>query len=71
MGWKTVKERYKIGHTVHVVGDCIWIGSAFISKIIAIGPLNRLDPASKLHGQAMGYLRRKNLDETSPLREKP
>lgn len=38
MGWKTVKERYKIGHTVHVVGDCIWIGSAYISKIIAIGP---------------------------------
>lgn len=38
MGWKTVKELYKIGHTVHVVGDCIWIGSAYISKIIAIGP---------------------------------
>lgn len=38
MGWKAVKERYRIEHVVHRVGDCIWIGSGYVSKIIAIGP---------------------------------
>jgi hypothetical protein len=36
MGWKAVKDHYRIGHIVQVVEGQIWIGSPYISKIIAI-----------------------------------
>lgn len=37
MGWKNVKEHYRIGHIVHVREGKICIGSAYISDLIAIG----------------------------------
>lgn len=41
MGWKTIKDHYGIKHTVQVChvdgkGDCICIGSPFISDLITI-----------------------------------
>lgn len=38
MGWKKVREHYRIGHTVHVRDGCICIGSPYISEIIVIRP---------------------------------
>ena len=36
MGWKNVKEFYKIGHIVHVREGLICIGSSYINEIITI-----------------------------------
>jgi uncharacterized Zn finger protein (UPF0148 family) len=36
MGWKNVKEHYRIGHIVHVTEKGICIGSGYISEIIVI-----------------------------------
>jgi len=36
MGWKNVKEAYKIGHIVHVRDNCIMIGSAYVTDLIVI-----------------------------------
>lgn len=37
MGFKTVKERYRIKHAVHVTSDGICIGSPYVSDLIVIG----------------------------------
>lgn len=37
MGWKNVKEHYRIGHIVQVTEEGICIGSRYISDIIVIG----------------------------------
>jgi hypothetical protein len=37
MGWKNVKEHYRIDHLVHVRNSKICIGSAYIPDIIIIG----------------------------------
>lgn len=49
MGWKAIKEHYRIEHDVQVVPDKgICIGSAYIHDIIVIGPageiVKRYDP---------------------------
>lgn len=36
MGWKNVKEHYRIGHIVAVVDGCICIGSDYVSDLIHI-----------------------------------
>ena len=36
MGWKNVKEHYRIGHIVSVEGDKIHIGSPYIHDIITV-----------------------------------
>lgn len=36
MGWKSVKEAYRIGHIVKVVGDEIHIGSPYVGDLIRI-----------------------------------
>ncbi|WP_347990053.1 hypothetical protein [Methylomonas sp. AM2-LC] len=36
MGWKALKEHYKIGHNVHVTKKGICIGSGYINDIIVI-----------------------------------
>lgn len=36
MGWKNVKDYYKIGHIVTVKGDVIHIGSPYIHNLISI-----------------------------------
>lgn len=51
--------------TSDTVGDLVMLVRRLARAV------KRIDPESKLHGQALDYLRRKNLDETSPLREKP
>ena len=38
MGWKNLKEHYRVEHIVHVVDGDICIGSPYISKIIIISP---------------------------------
>lgn len=38
MGWKRVKEHYRIGHIVHVRDGDICIGSPYIPEIIRITP---------------------------------
>jgi len=38
MGWKAVKEHYRIKHLVHVGSEGICIGSPYISDIIVISP---------------------------------
>lgn len=37
MGWKNIKEHYRIGHAVQVTKQGICIGSPFIHNIIVIG----------------------------------
>ena len=37
MGFKSVKEHYQIGHTVHVTSEGICIGSPYIPNLIIIG----------------------------------
>jgi hypothetical protein len=37
MGWKNIKEHYKIGHIVQVTSEGICIGSPYIHNIIVIG----------------------------------
>ena len=36
MGWKNVKEHYRIEHIVRVEDDCICIGSGYIPNLISI-----------------------------------
>lgn len=36
MGWKAVKDHYGIGHIVHMSGDDVLIGGAYVSEIIRI-----------------------------------
>ena len=38
MGWKNVKEHYRIGHTVQVTDKGICIGSDYIHNIIVVTP---------------------------------
>ena len=38
MGWKAVKEHYRIGHTVHIREGCLLIGSAYVSDLITVKP---------------------------------
>ena len=35
MGWKNIKEHYRIGHTVHVTDKGICIGSPYIQASLA------------------------------------
>jgi hypothetical protein len=42
MGWKNVKEHYKISHLVRVSEEGLCIGSAYIPEIIVIAPDGRL-----------------------------
>ncbi len=37
MGWKTVKEHYRIGHIVQVASEGVCIGSSYIHDLIIIG----------------------------------
>lgn len=41
MGWKSVKEHYRIGHLVHVRDGNLMIGSEYVSEIISISPDGR------------------------------
>jgi hypothetical protein len=38
MGWKAVKDHYRIGHIVHMSGDDLLIGGAYVSEIIRVSP---------------------------------
>lgn len=38
MGWKTVKEVFRIGHIVHMSDELLCIGSPYISAIITVTP---------------------------------
>lgn len=42
MGWKNVKEHYRIEHTVHVRDGCVLIGSPYISDLMTITPDGKL-----------------------------
>lgn len=42
MGFKTVKEQFRIRHSVHVTEDGICIGSPYISDLIVVGLDGRL-----------------------------
>ncbi|MBF5091955.1 hypothetical protein F1640_18545 [Novosphingobium sp. NBM11] len=48
MGWKAIKDHYRIGHMVHVRDGLICIGSPFIPDIITLNPfgqfVKRYDP---------------------------
>lgn len=37
MGFKAIKEHYRIGHSVHVTSEGICIGSPYVSNLIVIG----------------------------------
>ena len=38
MGWKAIRDHYRIGHIVHMVGDDLLIGGAYVSEIIRVSP---------------------------------
>lgn len=42
MGYKAIKEKFKIEHTVHVDGNDVCIGSAYINDIIRINPEGKI-----------------------------
>ncbi|MDF2462005.1 MAG: hypothetical protein K0Q43_240 [Ramlibacter sp.] len=42
MGWKSVKDHYRIRHLVSVAPECICIGSGYIHDLIVIGPQGRI-----------------------------
>lgn len=42
MGWKNIKEHYRIGHIVHVGAEGICIGSGYITDIIVIDPSGKV-----------------------------
>jgi hypothetical protein len=42
VGWKNVKEHYRIGHMVQVTSQGICIGSGYVSDIIVIDPATGL-----------------------------
>lgn len=49
MGWKKIKEHYRIEHIVQVVKGAFWIGSAYIPSLIIIdaaGELSKKDDGS-------------------------
>jgi len=41
MGWKNIKEHYRINHYVQVTEQGICIGSPYIHNIIVIGRIRR------------------------------
>ena len=45
MGWKSVKEHYRIGHIVQVTDEGICIGSGYIHNLIVIGMDGRIKKA--------------------------
>ena len=51
MGWKNVKEHYRIGHIVHVTEEGICIGSPYINNIIVI---NKDGSLAKLYADGRG-----------------
>ena len=63
MGWKNVKEHYRIGHSVHVTEKGICIGSSYIPDIIIIAPdgtIERVEPWRVKSGEKR-HLTRKSL----------
>jgi hypothetical protein len=42
MGWKSVRDHYRIGHIVQVVGDDLLIGSGYVSDLVRITPEGRI-----------------------------
>jgi len=37
MGWKNVKEHYRIGHSVQVTEQGVCIGSPYVHNLIVVG----------------------------------
>jgi hypothetical protein len=48
MGWKSIKEHYRVGHSVQVTEQGICIGSPYIHDLIVIG----LDGTIKKHSES-------------------
>lgn len=42
MGWKSVKDHYRISHIVKVINDMIHIGSAYVGDIIVLSPEGKI-----------------------------
>ena len=38
MGWKAVRDHYRIGHIVHVIGDDLVVGSGMAPRVITVTP---------------------------------
>lgn len=56
MGWKNVKDHYRIGHIVHVKDHGICIGSPYISDIIVIDPSGKIiKRLERAHGDLGRY----------------
>lgn len=64
MGWKAVKEHYRIEHIVQMVGDEILIGSPYVSKLITIRTDGSLVTNSMvgMRGPLERYLEEMNAD---------
>lgn len=48
MGWKAVKDHYRIGHIVHMIGDDLLIGGAYVSEIIRVSPDGAVEEKSTM-----------------------
>ena len=64
MGWKNVKEHYRIEHTVHVTEAGICIGSPYISDLIVIGAGGKIvkRPTSAINDDLTRYLKEMDAD---------
>jgi hypothetical protein len=49
MGWKNVREHYRIGHIVKMRGDLILIGSPYVEDLLTVHPDGRVE-----HNRAVG-----------------
>lgn len=59
MGWKSLKDHYRIGHAVQVTKAGIAIGSAYIHDIIVVAPTGKI---VKRYDPGRGWSRNDELD---------
>jgi len=66
MGWKAVKEKYKIGHVVAVYqGEGICIGSSYVHNLITINFDGKITRVSSLWSNSDPYITQLRVDEAT------
>lgn len=65
MGWKNIKEHYRIGHSVQVSDGKIIIGSDYVSEILSISPEGFISWAYDSLGRSNEDLARYHAEMTS------
>lgn len=64
MGWKAIKEHYRIEHTVQVRDDLICIGSAYVHDIITVRPDGAVVSSFSRNGEIARYMEEMEADRS-------